>query len=74
MAGYELAKFAEIISSVSTGTKTKNTDLHKDEVKKGKHQILNFKNQTFHLLSVIILCFFLSNFSSSSSQTFPNLP
>jgi hypothetical protein len=70
VAGYELAKFAEMaremISSVSTGTKTKNANLHRDEIKKRKHQILNFKNQTFHLLPVTGLCFFfLSNFPQS---------
>jgi len=44
-----LAKFIEMaremISSVSTETKTKNANLYRDEIKKHKHQILNFKNK-----------------------------
>jgi len=35
----------EMISSVSTETKTKNANLYRDEIKKHKHQILNFKNK-----------------------------
>jgi len=32
------------------GRGTKNSYLHKDEIKKHNHQILKFKTQSFHLL------------------------
>jgi len=55
MAGSELANVDEMALE---GLKPKTKIDIGMNLKKSKHQILNFKNQTFHLLPLTILCFF----------------